>query len=80
MTRTALLLATAVLALSTQPAWAYIGPGMGAGAISVIVGVVASIFLAIFAIVWYPVKRAFKRRKKDKKTASAQSPSTKDND
>ena len=47
----------AVLVLSLQPglALAYIGPGVGAGAIGAVLGVIGSIFLAIFAVVWYPV-------------------------
>ncbi len=45
------------------PAYAYIGPGMGAGAIAVVFGVIASILLAFVAILWYPVKRLFKGRK-----------------
>ncbi|WP_200833598.1 MULTISPECIES: hypothetical protein [Spiribacter] len=40
---------------------AYIGPGMGAGAIATVLGVFAAIFLAIFAVVYYPLKRLFRR-------------------
>jgi hypothetical protein len=39
----------------------YIGPGLGAGTIVVILAVVASIFFAFCAIVWYPLKRTFRR-------------------
>ena len=46
------------------PALAYIGPGLGAGAIAVVFGVIGSIFLAIFAVLYYPIKRALKKRKK----------------
>jgi len=46
------------------PAHAYIGPGAGAGAIAVVFGVLASMFLALAAIVWYPIKRLFKGRQK----------------
>lgn len=42
---------------------AYIGPGVGAGALAAVVGVVGSIFLALFAILYYPVKRMLKKRK-----------------
>lgn len=49
-----------LLAFST-PALAYIGPGMGAGAIGVIVGLVGSIFLALFSIFYYPLKRRLKK-------------------
>lgn len=49
--------------LQTTPAYAYIGPGAGAGTIAIVLGVLASIFLAFVAILWYPIKRLFKGRK-----------------
>ncbi len=56
--------------LLASPAHAYIGPGVGAGTIAVVLGVIASIFLAFVAILWYPLKRLVKRRKTPaKKTA-----------
>ena len=51
------------------PSYAYIGPGMGGGVIAITLGFIAAIFLALFGILFYPIKRAFKRRR-DKKTAS----------
>lgn len=59
----ALSAALAVLLLP-NPALAYIGPGVGAGAIGAVLGVIGSIFLGLFAILWYPIKRMMKRRKK----------------
>lgn len=50
--------------LAASPAAAYIGPGAGAGTIAVVLGVLASILMAFMAIVWYPVKRLLKRRKR----------------
>ncbi len=50
--------------LLPNPAMAYIGPGVGAGAIGAVLGVIGSIFLGLFAILWYPIKRVLKRRKK----------------
>lgn len=44
----------------------YIGPGLGAGAIAVILGVIASIFVGLFAILWYPFKRLFKKLRSGK--------------
>ncbi len=41
----------------SSPVYAYIGPGLGAGTIAVIFGFIMSIFLAVFAVFWYPVKR-----------------------
>ncbi|MBT8354910.1 MAG: hypothetical protein KJO60_10330 [Desulfofustis sp.] len=50
-----------------QIAHAYVGPGLGAGTIGVILGIIGSIFIAIFAIVWYPLKRLLKKNKQKKK-------------
>jgi preprotein translocase subunit SecF len=43
---------------------AYIGPGLATGTIGVILGVVGSICIAVFAMLWYPIKRALKKFKK----------------
>jgi hypothetical protein len=56
-------LVTVLLTLS--PAHAYVGPGLGAGSIAVVLGILASILLAIFAVVWYPLKRFFGSYKKN---------------
>jgi uncharacterized membrane protein len=66
MRKDLLPLFVAVIALSIQPglALAYIGPGVGAGAIGAVIGVIGAVFLAIFAVVWYPIKRMIKSRKK----------------
>ena len=50
--------------LLALPVHAYIGPGAGAGTIAIVLGVIASIFLAFVAILWYPFKRYIKGRKK----------------
>lgn len=44
--------------------FAYVGPGMGGGVIIAILGFILAIFLAIFGILYYPLKRAFRNRKK----------------
>ena len=36
---------------------AYIGPGMGLGAIITILGIIGAVILSIVAIVYYPIKR-----------------------
>lgn len=46
-------------------AHAYIGPGMGAGALAVIFGILGAIFLGLFAILWYPLKRLFAKNRKN---------------
>ncbi|MEO1701498.1 MAG: hypothetical protein AAFR71_05535 [Pseudomonadota bacterium] len=58
-----LLLASGFVALWSMPAHAYIGPGLGLGSIAVIFGILGSILLAIFASVWYPIKRMLKKRR-----------------
>ena len=50
-----------LLALA-EPAQAYIGPGAGAGTIAVVLGILASIAMTFFALLWYPIKRILKKR------------------
>lgn len=52
-----------IAAILPGAASAYIGPGMGAGALAAVVGVVGSILLAVFAVLWYPIKRMLKGSK-----------------
>ena len=54
------------LFLISIPSYAYIGPGMGSGAITAIIGFFAAILLGFWGILYYPIKRALKNRK-DKK-------------
>jgi hypothetical protein len=42
----------------------YIGPGLGGGVIAAVLGILASFFLALFAILWYPFKRLYQKIKK----------------
>ena len=51
------------LLLCPLTAYAYIGPGLGLGAIGAVLGILGAIILGMFAILYYPVKRYFKRRK-----------------
>lgn len=53
-----------VLCLFNTPVFAYLGPGMGGGIIAGVLGVVGAILLAIFGILYYPIKRMLKNRKK----------------
>jgi len=39
----------------------YIGPGLGGGIITAVLGFLASIFLALFAIIWYPIKKIIEK-------------------
>ena len=46
-------------------AHAYIGPGLSVGGAVVLLIVIFSIFLAFYAIVWFPIKRRLKAKKQD---------------
>tara|TARA_Y100000589_G_scaffold262757_1_gene253120 strand:- start:379 stop:606 length:228 start_codon:yes stop_codon:yes gene_type:complete len=49
------------------PLFAYIGPGMGGGVLAAIFGIIAAFFLGLWGILYYPIKRAFKNKKKKNK-------------
>ena len=58
-------LVAALVALATTlsaPAQAYVGPGAGLGVIGTLFGIVAAILLAMFGLLWYPLKRAFAKK------------------
>ncbi|MGF1551141.1 MAG: hypothetical protein ACFBWO_01405 [Paracoccaceae bacterium] len=63
----------ALTALAATPAAAYIGPGVGAGTIAVVLGVIASVVMAFVAVLWYPIKRLLKKKPApgDARTASS---------
>jgi predicted RND superfamily exporter protein len=54
------------LFLISSPLYAYLGPGMGGGVITAIIGFFAAFFLALWGILYYPIKRALKNRKEKK--------------
>lgn len=55
-----------LMVLSPICADAYVGPGLGAGAIGVFLGVIGSILIALFAFLWYPLKRLLRKVKQAK--------------
>lgn len=57
----------ACLMVFAEPAMAYIGPGVGAGMIATVLGILTAIVLALFAVFWYPVKRLLKRNSHSRK-------------
>lgn len=59
------LVLACVMAMVFAPvsAFAYVGPGLGVGAIMSAIGVVVSIFAAVLGVLYYPIKRAIKNRK-----------------
>ena len=61
---TALLL----LLIISSPATAYIGPGAGISVLGSLLGILATIFVAIGAILFWPIRKLMKRRKAKKET------------
>ena len=53
-----------ILCLSTVEA--YVGPGLGLGTVSVVLSVLLAILLSLVAIIWYPLKRIFKKKQASK--------------
>ena len=52
-----------LLLLISSPAFAYIGPGMGGGVVAGVLGVIGALLLALFGVLYYPIKRALKNKK-----------------
>ena len=52
-----------ILFLFSLEGYAYAGPGLAGGIIAAIVGFFLAIFLALWGILYYPLKRAIKKRK-----------------
>jgi O-antigen/teichoic acid export membrane protein len=64
-TKLTLWILLANLTLFAGGAHAYVGPGLGAGTLGVVVGLIASVFVALFAVIWYPIKRLLKKKGKN---------------
>ena len=54
-----------LLMATPNPAFAYIGPGAGLGAIAVTIALLLGVFLLVMGLVWYPLKRMLKKKKND---------------
>ena len=50
----------------TTSSFAYLGPGVGGGAIAATIGIIVAIFAALFGLIWFPVKRLLKKRREKK--------------
>lgn len=57
------IIAILVLALAAGPVNAYIGPGAGISVLGSLLGILATILVAIGAILFWPVRKLLKRRK-----------------
>ncbi|MCB2218998.1 MAG: hypothetical protein KQI35_01295 [Bacteroidetes bacterium] len=42
----------------------YLGPGLGAGAIITVIGIIVLVLITLFTFLWFPIKRYLKKRKK----------------
>ena len=42
-------------------ALAYIGPGLGMGAVGAVLGTLAGLLMLVVGVIWYPVKRLIRR-------------------
>ena len=47
-------------------AYAYLGPGIAGGILAATLGIVIAILASIFAVIWFPLKRLFRRIKEKK--------------
>ena len=58
----------ATLLLSSVPlqAQAYIGPGMGLGMASIVLGIFVAFILLLVGLVWLPIRRLLRQRKQDR--------------
>ena len=59
-----------LLLLNAAPALAYMGPGLGLGAIGTALGVVGALLLMLVSIVWYPAKRMLRKMRGEKAAQS----------
>lgn len=66
-----------LLAMVPLPASAYIGPGMAGGVIAATVGFLAAIFLALWGILYFPIKRALKNKRRKKMESTQSKPNLK---
>lgn len=61
-----LIFKTLLIFFVTTSSFAYLGPGVGGGMIMATLGIVVAIFAALFGLIWFPIKRILKKRKKNK--------------
>jgi len=53
---------SAIWLLAYAPvASAYIGPGLGAGAVTVVLGIISGLLMLVVGILWYPLKKLIRR-------------------
>ena len=67
-TRSKIFSCLAVISLLTYPplASAYIGPGLGSGAIVAVLGTVFGFLMLVVGVIWYPIKKLVRRLRTNK--------------
>jgi flagellar motor component MotA len=61
-----LTLTILLLFLLTEKSYAYLGPGLGLAIIAATLGVILALLAALFGLIWFPLKKFLKKRKKNK--------------
>jgi hypothetical protein len=60
--KAAATIAGAILVLTLpSEASAYVGPGLGAGALAAVFGVLGGLLMLVVGVMWYPIKRVIRR-------------------
>lgn len=72
ITRKLPIISCLALTILATPAHAYIGPGLGAGAFLLVAAFLLGFVLLFFAIIWFPLKRMLRERRKTETKGSAQ--------
>ena len=76
MKKFVLLIAIAIL--TSSPAAAYVGPGLGLNVIGMVIGLCLAIFMLFLGTIWYPLKSAWKSFRK-RPTSPSEVAETNDN-
>lgn len=59
-----------ILLASVSPAPAYIGPGAGISVLGSLLSILATVFVAIGAVLFWPLRKLMKRRKARRESAT----------
>lgn len=65
---TTLILLVLILLAPVSPAVAYIGPGAGISVLGSLLSILATIFVAIGAIIFWPLRKFMRRKKAQRKS------------
>ncbi len=72
ITRKLLIIICLVLTVLSKPVYAYIGPGLGAGALLSVAALVLGFVLLFFALIWFPLKRMLRKRRQTETKGSVE--------